>query len=220
MILVYKLSKYRYTPPYGNLLYLPLRDMSLSSKSIDSYHRTLAVTDCSLNGKGWTFNGTSSLINTGSDFIGTTACTIMGWIYPTGWGEGGIAGHIIGNGKCALLITSADAGGGLLNNARLYSDGVNKALSAANSIILNKWNHITGTRTADGTANIYINGVLSGTANQASGTPEVGANNIIVGNILAGDKTFAGTIDDLLVFNRVLSVQEIQAHYIATKGWH
>ena len=92
--------------------------------------------------------------------------------------------------------------------------------TADNSITLNQWQHIAVTRAADGTANFYINGQPSGTPDQDSGTPVAGTTNVVIGNRLAGDRGFAGTIDDLSVYNRILTLQEIQAHYSMTKWSH
>jgi len=215
---ILKFTRRRYIPPYGNLLYLPMRELYISPggtyKSKDSYSRTVTVTGSYITGKGAFLDGVDDLHNTGSDFIGTSACTIMGWIYPTGWGEGG-EGRIIDNGRFIFYAI----------NAKLVatSEVVTFATSAVGSLSLNICQHVAVTRTSTGVANFLINGVISGNTNQntdADGTLVGGITNVFVGNKADGSRTFAGTIDDLLVFSRVLSVQEIQAHYLATKGWH
>jgi hypothetical protein len=155
------------------------------------------------------------LLTFGSDFIGTSACTVMGWIKPTGLHTGSVD-RIIDNGKFIITVSS-DFSGVL----RFTSDGgVNVAISANGSITLNQWQHVAVTRLADGKATFYINGVLSGTPNQDSGTPTAGTTNCVVGNRLASDRPYKGLMDDLLAFKRALAEQEIQAHYEATKGYH
>jgi hypothetical protein len=169
------------------------------------------------------FDGVDDMITTESDIIGTSACTIMGWIKPTGWGESVIS-RILTNGVTYLATNST---GVSPNNSIVFTSdgGTTVARSALNSIQVATpiWYHIGVTRTSAGVANFYINSVLSGTANQASdadGTLGAGSTNVIIGNQLAGDRTFAGTIDDLQIYNRVLSVAEIQNHYLQTRGEH
>ena len=190
-------------------------DVSLTvPQSIAPNGQIIHPEGCSNNGQGFLFNGTTSLLTTESDFIGTSACTIMGWIKPTGWGEND-GGRIIDNGK--LLFWLNNAGRQALS---ISSDASTIAESAPNSIILNKKQHIAVTRTSASPArvNFYIDGILSGTANASSGNAAGGTSNIVIGNRLAGDRTFAGTIDDLQVYNRVLSTNEIRNHYLWTRG--
>jgi hypothetical protein len=169
---------------------------------------------CIWTPSGFYFDGVDDLITFESDFIGTSACTIMGWIKPTGWGANNHA-RILENMKLYFHISS-NAGGA--SNAMMFSSDYSTiAVSANNSITLNQWNHVAVTRASDGKANFYVNGQLSGTPDQSSGTPTAGTTNIVVGNRLAGDRGFAGTIDDLSVYNRILTLQEIQAHYSMTK---
>jgi hypothetical protein len=74
---------------------------------------------------------------------------------------------------------------------------------------------VTITREADGTINFYIGDTstmpgLSGAADQDSGTPEAGTSNLLIGNNSAENRTFDGAISDLRIYNRILSVNEIQ----------
>jgi len=61
--------------------------------------------------------------------------------------------------------------------------------------------------------NFYVNGVLSGTPNQNSGTPEAGTTNLAIGNDTFANRSFDGTIDDVRIYNRVLSAQEVKRLY-------
>lgn len=167
---------------------------------------------CIWTPEGFLFDGVDDLITFESDFIGASACTIMGWIKPTGWG-GFASGRIIDNDKLFFSI-----GNDTLRRLNFSSNiGTATAVSPNDSITLNQWQHVAVTRKTDGKVTFYVNGQLSGTPDQNSGTPTAGTTNVIVGNRLAGDRGFDGTIDDLLVFNRILTPQEIQAHYSMTK---
>jgi hypothetical protein len=72
---------------------------------------------------------------------------------------------------------------------------------------------VVATRDAAGLANIYLNGVLSGTADQTSGTPVAGTTNVQIGNNSSLVNTFDGYIDDVRIYNRVLTVAEINRIY-------
>jgi hypothetical protein len=185
------------------------------SISRDQFARIIHPEGAYNNGKGFYFDGVDDLITCESDFIDISACTIMGWIKPTGWG-GGSAGRIIDNGKLGIYLNSAS---GLIY---FTSDFAGALATANNSIQVASpiWYHVAFTRVADGTGNAYINGVLSGSANQPTGTPTAGTSNVCFGNRLAGDRAFVGNIDDLQVYNRVLSLSEINNHRVMTRGAH
>jgi len=152
------------------------------------------------------FDGANTLINTGSDWIGTKAISISAWIYLDSYGETS-SGRILANGKTLLLVSATNP------HVDFYNNGSTNTPSANNSIGLSAWYHVAATRTAAGVANIYINGALSGTANQAGGTPVAGTENVVIGNNTAGAVTFDGKISDLIVWNRVLTASEVALLY-------
>lgn len=148
------------------------------------------------------FDGADDKVNCASDFIGTQAVTICAWIYPQGWGEDDL-GRVVDNAKTRFWLTTVD------DTILFHSDGATNTTAAVNAIVLNTWTFVAVTRTTAGVANIYINGVLSGTANQDSGAPEVGIGNVFIGNASGATRTFNGLIDNLMIFSRVLSAVEI-----------
>jgi hypothetical protein len=156
------------------------------------------------------FDGTADAINTGSDFIGAQSLTVSCWIKIDSYGE--TAGRILDNGN---LIFSVRNDGTLANGVQFISNGATSALSAANAITTGTWYHVAVSRVSSGgsTTNIYINGVLSGTANQSSGTPAAGSTNVFIGSNGVGTRDFDGQISDLMVFNRVLTATEISQIY-------
>ncbi len=161
-------------------------------------------------GQALDFDGVDDSVDTGSDMIGTGDDSISAWIYADGYGEGTF-GRIIDNGK--FIVSLRESTGGNAKSLSLLSDGATIAESAINSILINQWYHVLITRTSAGTANIYINGVLSGSANQASGTPAAGTTNVIIGNNSVGARTFDGRIDELRLYNRILTASEITELY-------
>ena len=161
-------------------------------------------------GQALGFDGIDDYIDAGAvDWLGTGALTISAWIYPRSHGEGG-NGSIIDNRK--VVFGMYDTAGA---NTIVFSSDADAtyAKSANSSVPFNKWTHVIATRDASGVANLYVNGVLSGTANQNSGTPVAGSIGVQIGNTIITSRTWDGYIDDLKVYNRVLSVGEIYQLY-------
>lgn len=163
-------------------------------------------------GKGMTYDGADSITNTGSDMIGVGAGSFAAWIHPVGWGEANL-GTIFNNGQTAAFLSNT-------GRVNFVSDGVTVVQSAAGSILLNAWRRVFITRDAAGIANIYINGELSGGADQDSGTPVVGDNNVIIGNKATIALTFDGTIDDIKFFDEELSADHAFLDYERTKKFY
>jgi len=164
-------------------------------------------------GKTAVFNGGSSKVDTGPDFIETSALTICAWIYPEGWGEVD-RGRIVDNGKVIFSLDSAAPSG-----LSFSSDGGGTTVTSGADIILNKWRFVCVTRNSAGNeVNFYVDAVLSGTADQDSGPP-VGGENVIIGNNNGQNFTFKGKIDEVRIYKEPLTLGQIKKNYIegATK---
>jgi len=156
------------------------------------------------------FNGSTSKLDLGSDFIGTGDITVSAWIYPITLGESN-TGFIIYNNRFYMWLNGT-------NRVSVTSSGGGySAFTSNNAITLNAWNHIVLTRTSNGTANFYINGVLSGTANQNSGTPAAGTTHVIIGNNSGQTNTFDGYFSRVRVYSRILNTEEIKQMYTSSK---
>jgi hypothetical protein len=150
----------------------------------------------------------------------TNRLTLAAWVYPTS----------VGNGLTTLLHRS-NAAGTFYNftlYARVTSGGINgvpyfhinwnnnSALDAGESaqgslaLPLNQWSHLAATY--DGAAmQLYLNGVLRGSASLPNGAIPPSAQPIWIGaNGLFGHP-FRGRIDEVRIYNRALSPGEIQA---------
>ena len=155
------------------------------------------------------FDGADSKIDTGTNVVGTGDITWSGWLYPQGGGESAYE-RVYENGKFDITWTD--------NVIRVFSDGSTYGYSAA-SLVINNWYHVLVTRDTTGAnTNIYVNGVLSGSANQDSGTPDTGTGNDVIGARLAGTNTFDGYISDLRIYNRILTTDEISLLYRMGSG--
>lgn len=135
--------------------------------------------------------------------------TIQGFIKPLGFGTSNV-GKIVDNSKLKIGLNSTNS---VIN---VSSDGSTLAVSATNAISIGKWQHFCITRTSTGVVNIYINSILSGTANQASGTPASGST-IYIGTT-ASSNYFNGEISNVQVFSGILSTFEISQIVSSTKS--
>jgi hypothetical protein len=147
-------------------------------------------------------NGSSSVISYSAMNGLTGNISISGWINPLYIGG---SGRVFSNGKVMLYTNPS----GYLTFSR---DGTTLINSGAGSIVINNWYHFVITSTSAGVTNIYINGVLSGTANQAAGTP-ASATTYYVGRATTAANYFNGAIDDLRIYDRILSQEEITLLY-------
>lgn len=160
-----------------------------------------------LHPEGWNLvsggDAVDDFIGCESDFT-TSALTIMLRMKPLDWG--GLGGGIIAdNGKFTFTMIND------YTTIRFSSDGGSHIAYAANGAInLNAQQHIAVTRDANGLVNFFVNAKLSGTANQNSGTPSAGTTNLCIGNNLTGNRGFHGPFDEYQIYNRVLSLSEIQ----------
>lgn len=175
-----------------------------------AYANTSTMSAAGVIGRSFTFDGADSEVDCGSDFIGTTAITACAWINATSFGEGTKA-SVIDNGRFTMRVNTAD------DIMQLYSDGSTEAKSATNSVVTGVWQFWAITRTAATPAvtNFYLNGVLNGTADQSSGNPTAGVWYVHLGNNDDRTRTFDGSMDDVRVYNEVLTAGQIWDLYMA-----
>lgn len=184
---------------------------------------------CGKFSKGLTSNGsTSSIVVSASTSINNAldgGGTICAWIYPKSGGEGTF-GRIIDkstnstSGFIYYVAYESDSKVGI-KFARYKESSLNGAWYTSSTVPINQWTHVSVTHdTAQTTDPIfYINGAAVSSENI---TEEVGpstaagsdvGNNLYIANRSNGDRSFDGYIDDLAIFDRVLSAQEIQDLY-------
>ena len=160
-------------------------------------------------------DGTNDVVNAGSaaSLDNLASFTYSAWIFPRSLGEGNVG-----------RIADKTATGAGFKRFRLNNSTANSfhaqvshsttnatAISAANTATPNEWQHVV--MTYDGTTRtvrIYKNGtqIASGVG---TGTPQSdAAGSLLIGNNPGGGATFNGLIDDVIVYNRALSPDEIQ----------
>ncbi len=169
-------------------------------------------------GQALDFDGIDDSVNVGTSdalLADNAPLTICTWIYPRTIGENSL-GRIIERrtpGEVSFFLETN-------NVIRFFAAGATSLRrdSNNNSITLNAWQSACVTwdgGTTATNAHIYINGTEVGyqlTQNQVTPTDNSGAATII-GNRQDGSRTFDGLIDEVRVYNRILSADEIKRLY-------
>lgn len=186
---------------------------------------TLTSTDVSIkkNGAFHTaeFNGTTSKIDCGSDFIGTKAITVMGWINAKSFGEYN-RGMIVNNGKFWFLIWNNTP---FFNRIVVTNDGNNTVISTIDSFSSSDFNKdifLVTTRNSDGSIKIYkgdkdtapVEVTLQATN---AGLITAGTTNVILGNNDSQFRTFDGQIPLVTIKEGILSQEQITQHWAETR---
>jgi prepilin-type N-terminal cleavage/methylation domain-containing protein len=76
----------------------------------------------------------------------------------------------------------------------------------------NKWSYLVGTYDGE-EIKIYINGKLSGTKEWNKGTALRGITDMVIGEDRNNKHSFRGKIDEVAVYRRALTAEEIKMHY-------
>jgi hypothetical protein len=188
---------------------------------------TLAtVTGTTIAGTGYTsaftFSASTNVINFADlSFLKLTSqLTISAWIYPVSFG-GGNTGRIYDKWRTTFPQTGyaffIDNNTGV--SAIGFGTGYLVSTSVArvnNAISLNSWQHMLVT--FSGTAcTFYKNGTVVGTVTGLT-APVSGTESAYVGNNNGNINYFDGKIDNLSIYSRSLSSNEISRIYTSTKS--
>jgi len=162
-------------------------------------------------GKGMVFNGLSNdfIRIPSSDSLGNMdKLSISAWVYPYTLGQTTQGRIVFKAGTYLLSLTpNSNIDFTIFNYTTIAS-----MTTTANSIQLNKWNHVVGVY--NGTEmNVYINGVKDNNYNRINGSISINSHDLILGNFVEGGTAFDGIIDEVKIFNRALSPEEINASF-------
>jgi len=161
-------------------------------------------TDAGYLGKGFSFDGNGDYVNCGNDSsLNINVLTISAWI------------NLLNTTNQQTITTKPSSYYfEIINNKiRSYFYGLSSEgwHTSTTSIQSNRWEHVVvgynGTNIF-----FYIDGVKDATATATIGTITTNSNVLYIGG-LSGSRFFNGTIDDVMIFNRSLSAEEIQALY-------
>lgn len=174
-------------------------------------HGTLAGPTRTANGRfgrALTFDGINDVVTVAdAASLDGARVTVEAWLYPTalsGWRTAVIKEAPGG------MVYSLYAHDNQPNPAMTISvGGVDSSASGTSTLPLNTWSHLAGTY--DGTTvRLFVNGVQVATR-AVPGPLTPSANPLRIGGNSVWGEYFSGRIDEVRVYNRVLTAAEIQA---------
>jgi uncharacterized protein YjdB len=157
-------------------------------------------------------NGASVLIN--SPVYSPSAGTLMFWFLAAGAGPEALTGGYAGGANRAPGF-SIDSGG------NLNWEFANLSAQPVGQVSSNQWNHAAltySTSNSETALSVYLNGTLVADADTDANTswnPQVAFGAYLGG---AQQPSFAGSMDEIAIFNQALSAQQIEQIYNAFSG--
>ncbi|WCL50527.1 LamG-like jellyroll fold domain-containing protein [Leptospira sp. GIMC2001] len=192
--------------PSGLVSFFPLDG---NSKDYGNFNNDLvvsgAVVTSDRNGHtnaAYSFNGASFMqkLNPNGLPVGNNARSICAWFKTSN----SIGQYIVGFGTM-----SASSGNGLVITSTVTGMfGVTDDVTIFHEGFMNQWIHLCGVYDST-TASIYENGVLRESVNKIWTTAI--SPNLEVGRLIDGTGNFFGVLDDIRIYNRVLSISEMKA---------
>ncbi|MCW5552956.1 MAG: Ig-like domain-containing protein [Verrucomicrobiae bacterium] len=141
----------------------------------------------------------------------TGGMTVAAWLRPANianWSR--IIDFSNGAANDNILFARSGTSSGI--TFEVYNGGVTGGKVTANGVIqLNHWQHFAATMDAAGFVKIYKDGVVIATGTTAVPNLVARANNYVARSAWSGDGYYGGRMDDVRVYKRVLSDEEITA---------
>lgn len=198
--------------PLGMISYWKFNEGSgtIAYDSVGGNHGTL------VNGPVWTigkiggalrFGDVDNAVNVPAspDWELGSNWTIEAWLYPTSYSLG----------WCSTIYSWAE----MPKWFQIYMDNSGQIIITTNtediqtwtgqSIPLNQWSHLSAV-SHDGLVTVYINLQSAGSK---YATYPTGSSSIQFGGLTGPDREFFGMIDEVAIYNRALSAEEIWQHY-------
>ncbi len=150
--------------------------------------------------------------------------TVEAWIRPIGWGEGETGyGRILDKESFVFYLHGTGFPQYNKYSLLLSLDHANKSRSIhntpANSIELNTWQHVAVTYDSISDVKLYIDGILQQLTvpfDQAMGLLSTNNQSLIVGEAFSNLRAFEGALDELRIWNKVLTGNEIRTNRFST----
>ena len=169
------------------------------------------------------FNGSNEYINVSdSTILKPTLITETAWIK--------LGSNVIGSGVAAVAVKEdSNSGYGINILGSNYANGINNGLEffigngsgiydalASTSLDLDVWYHVAGV--FDGSqVHLYINGNLADSSNAVVSISHNTRVFSIGGRSSFSDRFFNGLVDEVRIYNRALSADEVMQHYLQTR---
>jgi hypothetical protein len=150
-----------------------------------------------------------------SDSLEPSKITIIAWIYPLAYSTTypRIVDKVATNGGYLLLLNPSPSN--TIEFAWRDSSGNQNSLYSTITYSINKWTFLAAVFDGN-TGYLYIDGVLNNTKISTI-TFSPGTANLTIGNNASLTRPFNGLIDEVRIYNRALSEQEILEHYRNSK---
>ncbi len=135
-----------------------------------------------------------------------TAITALAFIYPTGWGTIN-SGRVLSKTKWRIYVDGTPGATRILGIIDV--DGIPLVIgTSANSLFLNIWQLVA--LLFDGSIfSVYINGTLWSLGPNPGTIDDSSASILAIGDRATGTRYFDGLIDNVIIYNRALSLQEL-----------
>jgi hypothetical protein len=169
------------------------------------------------NAEAMSFNGTDAYVDAGDFSLNASEGTVSAWIKSTNTSAFQmIIGKTTGGAGNDQLQFRTESTTEKVRVTLFYSGGAT-ILDSTATVLDGNWHHVAFTYSSSG-MNIYIDGSASG-SNTTNVTPlSTSTESFMIGarKISAPNSFFNGEIDEVAVFNTVLSAEKIQQIYDAT----
>jgi Concanavalin A-like lectin/glucanases superfamily len=168
-------------------------------------------------GQALSFDGVASSVSA-NDPVGAGTVTACAWLYMSAWPPNNL-GRLFwttggsGGGFDVFIIGAAGFGGGYDTVALSNNTGSTNIVGANYVLALKQWDYTCAVRGSDGSGSIYVNGVEIGSGPAGTLTTPVSGSTLYIGGPPEDARSIEGTIDDVRIYNRALSLQEIQLLY-------
>lgn len=166
-------------------------------------------------GKALSFDGVDDYVDCGNNVAGNSNMTISFWINPSANQQGGLIYKTAGYSN-ALEDYHIFWWTGIQGIQIGFSNGsviTYNNLGGSGIIIINEWQLITVVKTGT-KVDVYRNSVFSGSANNYPVNVQNTATPLIIGKeSVLPQRKFKGKLDEVMFFNRALSLEEIQQLY-------
>ncbi len=153
-------------------------------------------------GGAYEFDGVGDLIET--PYLNFTNYTVELWIYPKV--SDSSYRHIVSNNQNSHNFGALE----ISSNKFYYITSGSTRISGSGYAGANTWTHVA--IVYDGVARLYVNGTLAATSSAFTARMN---NTLRIGNSVVGsDSTFRGLIDEVKVYNRAITQQQLYQNYL------
>lgn len=157
------------------------------------------------------FNTANIKTDYNNDLVGSY--TFLQWVKIRNYGTpASFSGLLFDNSKFRVVIADDN------NRIRFLRDATTSVYSANNALNQNEYMLIGITTTNEGVTNIYINGDLSGSADQDAGTPIAGSD-IHIGSSGAANY-FNGYIPDTILYSDIWTARQMKDYYVNNRKFY